>query len=62
MGRFVYSFITQLSDTNACYIVTMAFARPYFLLNDNISSSENLAPLNAFSVAFKNSNGIRMLF
>ena len=62
MGRFVYSFITQLSDTNACYIVTMAFARPYFLLNDNISSSENLAPLNVFSVASKNSNGILMLF
>ena len=39
-----------------------ALPRPYFLLTENVSSSENLAPLNVFSVACKNSNGIRTLF
>ena len=39
-----------------------AFPRPYFLLTDDISSSENLTPLNVFSVACENSNGIRSLF
>ena len=39
-----------------------AFPRPYFLLTDDVSSSENLTPLNVFSVACENSNGIRSLF